>query len=58
MQSFLKRRGTIRDVLERGRGGVLNRGGEVWLGHPSCLGPPMVPAEGGPKTFKLKSSWR
>ena len=30
-------------------------GGGAWLGH--SLGPPMVPAEGGPKNFKLKSSW-
>ena len=25
---------------------------------PFSQGPPMVPAEGGPKNFKLKSSWR
>ena len=31
--------------------------GGGWLGHPSSLAPPMVPAEGGPKIFKLKSSW-
>ena len=40
-----------RDVLEGGGGG----GG--WLGPSSSLGPPMVPAEGRPKIFKLKSSW-
>ena len=26
-------------------------------GHPSSLGPPVVPAEGGPKILKLKSYW-
>ena len=49
-----------RDVLEGGEGG--SEGGEggrgVWLGHPSSLGPFMVPATGGPKIFKLKYSWR
>ena len=43
-----------RDVLERGVGGW----GGVWLRHPPFLGPPRVPAEGGPKKFKLKSSLR
>ena len=38
-----------RDVLEVGGGG---------LGHPSSLGPPMVPASGRPKIFQLQSSWR
>ena len=45
-----------RDVLEGGM--QVLRGGGGGLGHPSSLGPPMVPAEGEPKTFKLKSSWR
>ena len=40
--------GVPRDVLERGGGR---------LRHPSSLGLPMVPAEGGPKIFKLKSPW-
>ena len=35
------------------KGGGGARG--VWLGPPSSLGPPMVPAEGGPKN--LESSW-
>ena len=30
----------------------------MWLGHPSSLGPPMLPAKGRPKCFELKSSWR
>ena len=40
-------------------GGGSERGGRgVWLGPPSSLGSPMVPAEGGPKMiFKLKSCW-
>ena len=42
-----------RDVLEGGAGGG---GGRAWLGPPSSLGPRMVPAEGGPKILKLKSS--
>ena len=29
----------------------------VWLGPPSSQGPCMVPAKGGPKSVKLKSSW-
>ena len=38
--------------------GCNRRGGRgLWLGHPSTLGPPMVPTEGGPKFLKLKSSW-
>ena len=42
-----------REVLEGGGGSEEGaRGG--WLGHPS---PPMIPAEGGPKIVKLKSSW-
>ena len=36
---------------------TLRRGREVWLGPPSCYGPPMVPAKGGPKNYKLQSSW-
>ena len=40
-----------RNVLEMGEGGV-------WLGSPSSWGPLVVPAEGGPKTFKPESSWR
>ena len=48
-----------RDVLEGGEGGGSEGGGGGgWLGPPSSWGPPMVPAEGGPKNFKLKSSWR
>ena len=48
--------GKPRDAAEAGGGG----GGGGWLGHPSSLGPPppMVPAKGGPKNLKLKSSWR
>ena len=46
---------------EGGRGcsrrGGLKGGGGGWLGPASSLGPPMVPAEGGLKTLKLKSSW-
>ena len=38
-----------RDVLEGGEGGL--------AGTPSSQGPLMVPAEGGPKNFKRKSSW-
>ena len=34
---------------------VLEGGG--WLGPPSSCGPPMVPAEGGPKIVKLQSFW-
>ena len=38
--------------------GCIRRGGRgVWLGPPSSQGPPVVPAEGGPKIVKLKSSW-
>ena len=33
-------------------------GGGVWPDPPSSYGPPRVPAEGGPKIFKLKSSGR
>ena len=42
-----------------GRGGPKVGGGGrgVWLGPPSSQGPPAVPAEGGPKFLKLKSSW-
>ena len=42
-----------RDVLEvgEGEGGGL-KGGGGWLVPPSSQGPPMVPAEGGPKTFE------
>ena len=29
----------------------------MWLGPPSSQGPPMFPAEGGPKILKLKPSW-
>ena len=47
-----------RDVLEGGGGGRKGGWGRgVWLGPPSSLGPPMVPAEGRPEIFKLKSSW-
>ena len=46
-----------RDVLEAGAG-LKGGGWGVWLGPPSSLGPPMVPARGGPKVFKLNSSWR
>ena len=48
------------DVLEGGEVGSEEGGGEgrgVWLGPPSSQGPPMVPTEGGPKIWKLKSSW-
>ena len=34
-----------------GRGGGGLKGGGGWLGSPSSQGPPMVPAEGGPKIF-------
>ena len=37
--------------------GGLKGGGGVWLGPPSSLAPPVVPAEGRPKILKLKSSW-
>ena len=43
------------DVLERG--GWSERGGGGWLGPPSSLGPPIIPALGGPKNFNLKYSW-
>ena len=38
-------------IRRGGRGGGLKGvgGGGVWLGPPSSLGPPSVPAEGGPK---------
>ena len=39
-----------KDVLEE-------RGGRAWRGPPSSGGPPMAPAEGGPKILRLKSSW-
>ena len=42
-----------RDVLEGGGGcgewGSKGRGRGVWLGMPCSEGPPVVPAEGGPK---------
>ena len=42
---------------EGGRGGL--KGGEGgWLGPPFSQSPPTVPAEGGPKVLKLKSSWQ
>ena len=52
--------GTGKEVLEGGEGGGSESGGGEggWLGHPSYLGTPMVPAKGGPKIVKLKSSWR
>ena len=36
---------------------VFGRGGGGGLAGPSSLGPPMVPAEGGPTILKPKSSW-
>ena len=39
-------------------GGLKGGGGGVWLGHPSSFRLPEVPAEGGLKILKLKSSWR
>ena len=37
-----------------GGGGVLKVGGRgFWLGLPSSQGPPMVPAEGGPRLTPL-----
>ena len=42
---------------EGGEGGS-EGGGGGWLGPPSEEGPPMVPAEGGPKILKFESSWR
>ena len=38
-----------------GGGGGVCRGRGGWLGPPSSQGPPMVPAEAGPKFVKLKS---
>ena len=48
-----------RDVLERGEGGSEGGGWGVRLPPPPpySQGPPMVPAEGGPKIFERKSSW-
>ena len=52
----------MQQTAQLGTRDVLEGGGEgVWLGQPSSLGPPLppvVPTEGGPKFFKLKSSWR
>ena len=39
------------------RGGLKGGGGGVWLGAPSSQGLRMVPAEGGQKILKRKSSW-
>ena len=36
---------------------VLGGGGGVGWDPPSSKGPPKVPAEGGPKILKCKSSW-
>ena len=36
--------------------GCIRRGGGGWLRPPSSQGPPMVPAKGGPKNLKRKSS--
>ena len=51
-QQLREGQGCIRSGGRRGGGGL--KGGErgVWLGPPSSLGPPMVPAEGGPKVFE------
>ena len=35
----------------------MRMGGGVGWDPPSSEGPPMVPAEGGPKILKRKSSW-
>ena len=43
--------------IRRAEGGGSERGGGGWLRPPSYQGPPMVPAEGGLKNFKLKSPW-
>ena len=40
---------------EGGKGG--SQGGFGWDPSPSSEGPPVVPAEGGPKILKRKSSW-
>ena len=40
-----------------GKGGSKGGGGGVGWDTPPPWVIPMVPAEGGPKTFKLKSSW-
>ena len=40
------------------RGGGFGGGGGVGRTPPSSYGPPRVPAEGGPKILKLKSSGR
>ena len=37
--------------------GLKGGGRGLWLGPPSSYGPPMVPAKGGPKLLKHKSSW-
>ena len=41
----------------RGGRDVLEGGGVGWDPPPSSQGPPMVPAEGGPRILKRKSSW-
>ena len=41
-----------------GGGGLGGGGGGGGWDTPCSLGLPMVPAEGGSKLFKLKSSWR
>ena len=45
-------------IRRGGRGDLKGGGGGVgWDPPPSPQGPPMVPAEGGPKILKLQSSW-